>query len=165
MDFKYCPVCSNELHREFRDGRDRMVCAECGYIQYQNPLPAAAVLLVENDSVLLVKRRYEPNIGDWSLPAGFIEADENPEQAAIREVSEETGLDVRIIRLLTVTGTCDNHKSNIVLVVYSGERTGGQLRPGDDALEAEFFPLDNLPENIAFSSHKRVIKKYSKLND
>lgn len=164
MEYKKCPKCGHELIIRFQDGRDRKVCEKCGFIYYKNPTPAAAVVLVENDQVLLVKRKYEPKAGYWSLPAGFVEYDETPEQAAVRETKEETGITTSIHKLLDVTGTCDDHNSNIVLVIYEVKKLGGILRPGDDAIDAKFFRLDQIPENMAFSSHREVLKKYMENN-
>ena len=164
MEYKICPNCGHTLDVRYQDGRDRKVCEKCGFIHYKNPTPAAAVVLVQNNQVLLVKRKYEPKAGYWSLPAGFIEYDETPEQAAIRETKEETGITTRIHKLLGVTGTCDDHNSNIVLVIYEVKNISGSLKPGDDAIEAKYFQLDHLPENMAFSSHKIVLKKYMENN-
>ncbi len=160
MDFKVCPLCGSTLHKTFTEGRDRMVCDQCGYIQYQNPLPASAVIVIEDGAILMVKRKFEPQAGKWGLPAGFVELDETPEQAAVRETHEETGINVKIKRLLKVTGTCEGHKSNIVLIIYIAEKIDGVLAAGDDAEEAAFFPIHDLPENIAFSSHKQAILEY-----
>jgi ADP-ribose pyrophosphatase YjhB (NUDIX family) len=159
MQYRYCPICTNELKRVFLDGRERQGCESCGFIHYVNPSPAAAMVLFEKQDVLLVKRRFEPRSGFWSLPAGFIEADETPEQAAIREVKEETGLDVRINQLVDVHSGCHAMKKRIVLVVYWGEIEGGSLKAGDDALEALFFPIDNLPPEMAFNSHLKALEK------
>jgi len=158
--FKYCPHCGQILIKKFQDGRNRMVCDQCGYVYYQNPLPAAAVVVMRDRQVLLVKRKFAPHAGEWSLPAGFVEHNETPEEAAVRETAEETGLTVRIKQLLDVAGTCEDHKSNIVLVVYAAELTGGTLQAGDDAQEAGFYPVNILPGKIAFSSHKQILEKF-----
>lgn len=160
MHYKYCPQCGQILIKKFQDGRNRMVCEKCGFIQYQNPLPAAAVVVMQNKQALLVKRKFEPHAGEWSLPAGFVEHDETPAEAAVRETAEETGLNVRIKQLLDVTGTCEDHRSNIVLVIYEAELIGGELDAGDDAAEAGFYPVDNLPGKIAFASHKKILEKF-----
>ena len=159
MKYRYCPICANKLRTGFLDGRERQICGSCGFIHYVNPLPAAAMVLFKYQDVLLVKRRFEPRIECWSLPAGFIEADETPEQAAIREVKEETGLDVRIKQLVDVHSGCHDMKSRIILVVYWGEIEGGSLQAGDDALEARFFHINKLPSQMAFNSHLKALEK------
>lgn len=160
MQFKFCPGCAQELVEKYIENQNRQICSNCGYIHYKNPTPAAAVILVEENKVLLVKRKFEPKAGYWTLPAGFIEYDETAELAAQRETCEETGLEVKIVKLYDVLGSCEKFTTPVVLVVYIAKRVGGTLVPGDDAIEADFFSLDKLPENIAFSSHLTALKKY-----
>ena len=77
--FQYCPVCASELvekHLEVED-RVRRVCTSCDFVHYANPTPAAGVIVMEGDRVLLVKRKYAPRVGEWTLPAGFVESDED----------------------------------------------------------------------------------------
>ncbi len=161
LQYKYCPRCGHPLAEGSENGRVRPVCNECGFIHYLNPAPAAAVILFQDGQVLLVKRKYDPKAGDWSLPAGFMEYEESPQETAIRETKEETGLEVSIRRLFDVYGACDDPRSHVVLVVYVAERIGGDLLAGDDALEARFFPLDALPQNIAFSSHRKALVRFA----
>ncbi len=160
MVFKYCPMCQHELKERHRDGRMRQECGRCGFVNYENPLPAAAVVLTRNDEILLVRRKFEPRSGDWTLPAGFVERDETAEQAAMREAKEETGLDVRLSGLLQVFGSCETTELPIILIVYCGWIVGGHLQAGDDAEEARFFALNRLPDNIAFSNHRRAIETF-----
>ena len=160
MQYKYCPICGEPLSEKELDGRLRQVCPACGFIYYLNPAPAAGVILEEDGQVLLVKRKHRPKAGAWSLPAGFVEYDETASQAAVRETEEETGLRVKLERLLDVYGACDDPRKKVILVVYVAKRIGGRLNPGDDASEARFFPLDGLPDNIAFSSHREALDDY-----
>jgi len=160
MKYKYCPVCSGCLEEKFisEEEKQRLVCEKCGFIFYFNPSPAAAVILFDrNNRILLVKRKYEPKIGDWNLPAGFIEYDETVEQSAIREAKEETNLDVKLTGLFGVFSAFDDPRVHVIVIVYRGEIINGELKPGDDALEARFFPLDDLPANIAFDTHRTVL--------
>ena len=99
---KYCPVCGQPASRKRVHGRDRPVCPSCGYIHFQEPKVAAGILVLQDDRVLLVRRSMQPQRGMWTLPAGFVDADEDPAGAAIREVLEETGLVVEIEGLLDV---------------------------------------------------------------
>jgi ADP-ribose pyrophosphatase YjhB (NUDIX family) len=167
MSFGYCfcPKCGGALHNRFTEGRERLVCEKCDFIFYQNPIPATAVILQRNDQILLVKRKFEPRAGEWSLPAGFIEWGEGPEQTAIREVKEETNLDIAVRKIYGVYPGNDYPGYQILLVVYTGEILGGQLQPGDDALEARWFDFAHLPENIAFRIHRNILASlFSKVN-
>lgn len=157
FEYTYCPKCSGKLEKRLTEGRERQVCSRCGFIFYRNPIPAAAVILRNDDSVLLVQRAIDPRAGDWCLPAGFMEWDEGPEQTAIREVKEETNLDIKLSGIYGVYPGSDYPAYKIVLIVYWGEITGGQLRPGDDAKDTKFFKLTELPDNIAFRIHRDIL--------
>jgi mutator protein MutT len=156
-NYNFCPRCGGRLNERYAEGRDRLVCEKCGFIFYQNPVPAAAVILQQQRRILLVKRKFEPRAGEWSLPAGFIEWGESPEQTAIREVQEETGLNVSVRSLYGVYRGQDYPAYEILLVVYRGEILSGELRPGDDAIAAQWFDLAHLPENIAFQLHRNIL--------
>ena len=160
--YKYCPKCSAELVKKTVDHKKRKACPVCGFVLYRNPAPASAVILIRDKKILLVKRKYNPFKGDWSLPAGFIEYDESPEQCAVREVKEETNLDIRLTGLFKVYSGSDDPRTNAILVVYLAEVTGGTLKPGDDASKAEYFAQDKIPNNIAFAAHLRVIEDFYK---
>ncbi len=158
--YRYCPRCSVELVEKKVDHRKRKTCPVCGFVFYRNPVPAAGVIITEEDKILLVKRKYDPFKGDWSLPAGFMEYEESPEECAIREIKEELNLDIRIKRLFNVYSGSDDPRTNAILIVYLGEVIGGKLRPGDDAEEASFFGKEKIPPNIAFQAHRKLIRDY-----
>ncbi len=160
MKYNFCPMCATLLVEKDIDDRIRQTCEKCGFIYYENPAPASAIILMEDNQVLMVKRKFEPKVGDWTLPAGFVELDENASTAAAREALEETGFQVKIEKLFDVLGACDDPRTNVVLVIYIATKIGGKLVPGDDAMDARFFPLDELPENIAFTSHRLALEKY-----
>jgi len=159
VDYRFCPKCGGNLVERLREGRRRLVCGRCGFVFYRNPTPAVAVVLMNNRrEILLVRRKFEPRAGDWTLPAGFIESDEDIERAALREVKEETNLDIQLGEILGVYSGFDDPRNPVLLVVYRGQILGGDLQPGDDAVEAAFFPLDETPANIAFQTHKKVLE-------
>jgi ADP-ribose pyrophosphatase YjhB (NUDIX family) len=108
----------------------------------------------------MVKRRFDPAAGAWCLPAGFMEYGETPERCAVRELHEETGLAIRITALFGVYAGFDDPRVRTVLILYTGERTGGRLTPGDDATDARYFPARRLPRRIAFASHRRALAEY-----
>lgn len=157
--FRYCPVCGNALEerRVPPDNKLRHACASCDYVYYNNPTPAAGVILIEDSRVLLVERKFDPRAGMWTLPAGFMEADEDAAACALRETREETSLDVDVLRLFDVYTALDDPRASVVLILYLVRRVGGELKCGDDASDAEFFALDALPENIAFKAHRRAL--------
>ncbi|MBN1917447.1 MAG: NUDIX hydrolase [Verrucomicrobia bacterium] len=154
---KHCRECGGALATRPIEGRPRAVCPACGSISYVNPVPAAAVAVVEHGCILLVKRAVEPKKGLWSLPAGFLEIDETVQECAVRETKEETGLDVALDGIIDVITVFDDPRYVCLLVVFAAHVVGGTLAPGDDAAEAGAFGLDELPP-IAFKSHVRVIR-------
>lgn len=158
--FVYCPLCGTKLVERHlqQEGKTRLVCASCDFIYYQNPTPAAGVVVVEADKLLMVKRKYEPRAGMWTFPAGFIESTENAAECAARETKEETNLDVEIMRLFNVYSAFDDPRTAVVLVMYLARRIGGELRCGDDASDARFFDLTDLPRDIAFRAHRLAIR-------
>jgi 8-oxo-dGTP diphosphatase len=155
-DFRFCPLCGVGLTAGDDGGHNRLKCTSCGYIRYRNPAPAAGVLVLEKRNVLLVKRRYEPYKGQWVIPSGFVEYDEDVSSTAAREVEEETGLSVEIDSLHTVESCFDDPRGNTILVLYTGHVVGGELSAGDDAEDVRFFDLDTLPQ-IAFEAHRKVL--------
>jgi 8-oxo-dGTP diphosphatase len=156
---QFCPHCGNRLREQPWDGRARPVCETCGHVVYLNPAPSVAVILRREERVLLVKRNIEPGLGLWSLPGGFIEEDEDVEQAVIREVEEETGLSCRPRGLLDAHGMRSAIYGSVLVLCYSAEIVDGHLQPGGDAEEAAFFPLRDLPE-IAFDIHRRFLERH-----
>jgi len=154
---RYCLRCGTRLVPRDDHGSMRPTCPNCGFIYYRNPVPAAGVILPHDGEVLLVRRRYAPRAGAWCLPAGFMEYGETPEHCARRELHEETGLRVRLTGLFGVYAGFDDPRVRAILILYTAQRLGGRLTPGDDATAAKFFPLTRLPRAIAFEAHRRAL--------
>ncbi len=155
----FCPLCGSQLLLQLHDGRERPVCSACGHIVYLNPAPSVAAILYQEGRVLLVRRAIEPGLGLWSLPGGFIELGETPEDAVIREVEEETGLICQPLRLLNAQGIVSGFYGDILVLCYSAEATSGELRAGCDASDAEYFDLHSLPA-IAFDVHRSFLSQF-----
>lgn len=160
MRADYCMRCGHAMEDRFSFGRVRRVCPACGFVFFA-PLKVGAGVLVEQDGrVLLGKRAVEPHFGEWSFPAGFMESDESPEDAARRECEEETGLKVRITGLLDVFYYTGDFRGAGILVLYRAEIAGGELAPADDFSEARFFDPDELPHDIAFDSNRQAVERW-----
>ncbi|NJD21010.1 MAG: NUDIX hydrolase [Gemmatimonadetes bacterium] len=158
-DPRYCATCGGPLEGRINEGVLRHVCRACGAIHYRIPLPvAAAVVLNPAREVLLVKRRRPPHKGQWCLPTGFAEMAESIEAAALRELTEETGISGRVVRLLSAASAPSDFYDDLLFVCFEVERTGGEERSGDDAEALAWFPADRVPR-LAFPAHEEAIAR------
>lgn len=155
----WCPQCRTRLEQRPEGGVPRPTCPECGYVQYLNPAPGAGIVLLRGGHVCLVRRRFEPKAGQWSLPTGFMEWAESAAETAVREAREETGLQVRLTGLYEVEQGILPPDRPVVVVFYRAEETGGRLEAGDDAAEVGFFPPHDPPGPVAFAAHRRVLAR------
>jgi ADP-ribose pyrophosphatase YjhB (NUDIX family) len=157
----FCPRCGAPMASREHGGRPRPVCPACGFVAYLNPLPVAACLAESAGGLYLIRRRFEPGAGRWGLPAGYIEHAESPAEAAARETLEETGLVVEVGPLVGVYPYVERGgaRSGIV-IAYRGRVAGGAPVAGDDAAEVAFFGPAELPEEIAFDTHRAALRDW-----
>jgi ADP-ribose pyrophosphatase YjhB (NUDIX family) len=160
MKYHHCPLCSSKLKYKMLDGHRRQVCLDCGFIYYQNPTPAVGVITLIDGKLVLVKRKYAPFAGMWSLPAGFMEYGETPQECAAREAKEETNLKVKTDFLVGVYNGADDPRSHVILVIYHAQALNRHLVAGDDASQIELFNLNNLPKDMAFKAHRTAIRDF-----
>jgi 8-oxo-dGTP diphosphatase len=160
MELNFCPRCGHGLEDEFRFGRMRRVCPACDFVFFRDPKLAAGVVAVKDDRVLLVRRAVDPRQGDWALPAGFVEIDESPTEAAARECLEETGFVAEVNDLLGVFHGRDNPDSPVILIVYWAKIVGGELKADDDVDEVRLFAPDQIPDNLAFESTRQALTQW-----
>ncbi len=160
LPYVYCPYCRTELDDRFIFGRTRRVCPACGFVHFVDPKVGVAALVEYDGKVLLVRRAIPPAAGAWCLPSGFMEQDEDPAEAAVRECLEETGLQVRITELLHVGRYQHDPRGAGVIIFYRAQVVGGQLSSGDDADEACFFAPQDIPRDIAFPSNKEILSRW-----
>jgi len=155
-DVVFCPRCGTELVLLERVGAIRPVCPGCDWIFFPDPKVAAGVVVWKDNKILLVQRANTPRRGFWTIPVGFVDAGEDPSQAAGRECFEETGLHVHVTGLLDVFSGQEHPRGAHIIIVYRGDIQGGVLRPGDDVSDARFFANDELPP-LAFSTTREII--------
>ena len=153
----YCARCGTLTEERPRGGVIRPTCPACGWVYYAKNATGAALLIVEDGKVLLVQRAHEPFVGQWMLPAGFVEYGEFAEASAVREAEEETGLLVELIGLWGLYFGTDDPRNVAHLAVYAARRAAGALRAGDDAIDARLFQADEVPAEIAFKTHQRAL--------
>jgi ADP-ribose pyrophosphatase YjhB (NUDIX family) len=158
-EFAYCPRCATPLVTRPVGDKPRRTCPDCDYIYFTDPKVGVGVFVVDDGKVLLVRRRMNPEKGKWSIPAGFLDRGEDPKETAVREALEETNLRVEIENLVDVyyNPTASGPGASI-FILYQARLLGGELQAGDDADDAAFFCLDELPE-LAFASTHDAIQR------
>ena len=135
------------------DNRERMICAECGFIDYQNPKVVVGSVVVADGKILMCRRAIEPRRGFWTLPAGYLELGETLEEGAAREAMEEAAADIRLDGILGVFSIA---RIGQVQVIFRGRFTNEAVPafgPGEESLEVALFAWEDIPwTSIAFPS-------------
>jgi len=154
---RFCPYCASPLTPAADRGR---WCSRCAVGFYDNPTPAVAAVVRDGQGrILLVLRDKEPRAGEWSLPGGFIEIDESPTEATVRELAEETGLTARRCELLAVADEPSRLYGRVLVVGYFVPEFDGAPLAGDDARDCRFFAPAEMPR-LAFRAHQQFIDTY-----
>lgn len=160
--WKFCPLCASRLHVGDADGKTRVKCTRCKFVNWDNPKGVAVAVIPTGDGILLIKRGIAPKIGMYALPGGFIDAGEDPEMAVKREAKEETGLVVEVDRLLM---TFNVPQANQNLFFYLTKPvTQTPVIDGKEVTDYLVVNKDNMPTEIAFSSHVDAINLWLNLN-
>ena len=155
----FCHACGGPTALKTEDGSTRDFCPVCNLFFYDNPLPVVSTIVAVDRRVLFVKRGKKPYRGLWCLPTGFAEVGESIEEAALRELTEETGIEGRILSLVDVQSYKSRFYGDLIFITYEAECTGGDLQPGSDTVLARYFPLDRMPR-LAFPSNRDAMKRY-----
>ncbi|OGB91782.1 MAG: NUDIX hydrolase [candidate division NC10 bacterium RBG_16_65_8] len=158
--YRFCPRCGSQLDsRVVKIGEPpRLVCHACAFVFFLDPKVATGVVFSYDGGILLVQRAIHPSYGKWVFPGGYVDRGETLEAAALREVWEESGLAVRLTRLLGVYSYLGNP---VIVVAYAGEVAGGSLKIDDESLAVRAFPPAEIPwDQLAFPSTVQVLKDY-----
>ena len=155
-EFNYCQRCGAVLGEKRIEGMMRPYCSACGNVVFLDPKVAAVALVVDGDGLVMVKRGVEPEYGKWAFPSGYVDRGEVVEDAAMREVKEETGLDVELDELIGVYSLEGNP---VVLVVYSAHIVGGEVTVGHDSLAVKTFSLNRLPA-LPFPHDEQILRDW-----
>jgi ADP-ribose pyrophosphatase YjhB (NUDIX family) len=162
--FRFCPYCATPLALRTVYGRARWACPACPFVQFPDPKVAVIALVTQGEQVLLVQRAMEPAKGKWSLPGGYMDAGEMPEEALRRELLEEVDLAVQIQQLLEIFPmvVTSGRSNGIVLAYHAIPASTGEmvLRCQDDACDAGWFLSDQFPEELAFASTATLLSQW-----
>ena len=143
-------------------------CHACHYTFYDGQKICVAVVIINNNQLLLTKRGIEPFLNKWDLPGGFVEPLETPEQASIREINEELGVNVKIDKLWffnpCVPYVYAGRQQYNCDFVYIAKIISGDPVAADDVSEFKWFDLENLPDEdqLSFTTVKEVVKRLKK---
>jgi ADP-ribose pyrophosphatase YjhB (NUDIX family) len=142
--FRFCPWCGGPLAEPVGERQD---CARCGEPSYLNPKPTASAILVDDAGrVLLGRRAIEPHLGLWDTPGGFTRPGESLEECVRRELREEAGVEIEVVRLVsTVPDFYGDTGEATVNAFYECRVLSGDPQPDDDVAELRWFERDALP--------------------
>jgi ADP-ribose pyrophosphatase YjhB (NUDIX family) len=180
--FRFCPDCGSSLESVEIHGQLRPRCPLCSFVQWRNPGVGVAGIVTENEvvhllgeqatragvedpswnpapgegRVLLVRRRASRHPG-WCLPCGWVEHDEEIRSALVRELREETGLEVLPGPVFAVHSNFHDRDRQSVGIWFRVTPVGGTLCPGDDADRIGFFRPDRVSAPLAFPTDRLVL--------
>jgi len=163
--FKYCPMCATPLIDKHIFNIERQTCPECGFILFLAPKLVTVVVVEYQGKILLGKRNMNPARGMWSFFGGYVDRGEKLEEAAIREVKEETNLNVRLDGLL---GLYSENGNPHVLVAYRASIIHNDISPlaaqPEEMSELALFSMEEIPE-LAFPFDNEILSDWKKMHN
>lgn len=172
MKPKFCTQCAAPLEsRRLEDERRiQHVCPRCGHIEWQNPKPTVSALMTRQRldggvEVLLTRRAASPCQGCWDVPGGFIDVDEHPEDALRRELHEELGIEADVRGFVGIYMDRYGDGDSTLNVFYEASIRSGTILPRSDVSEAAWYPLEQLPEPLAFDNGRQALEALRSIID
>jgi ADP-ribose pyrophosphatase YjhB (NUDIX family) len=159
---KYCPECGTRLESRWisADGRERLVCASCAAVRYENPRILVALMLTCGDRLLLCRRGHQPSLGKWTPPSGFMERGETLETAAARETFEEAGVQIDPEKLLLYSVSSLPTISE-VYVVFRGVAESDGCQAGSESLDVGYFSEQDVPwDQLAYAETPDFLRHF-----
>lgn len=140
------------------DERERRVCRNCGWIDYENPKIIVGSVCEWDGKVLLCRRAIEPRYGFWTLPAGFMELQETTEQGAAREAYEEALAEIEVLDLLAIYSI---PRISQVHMIYRATLRKPKIGVGPESLEVRMFAWEEIPwDELAFPNNQWALEQY-----
>lgn len=163
--YNFCPFCGGKLSSTIEENKVRNFCVECKWTYYPHSATSACAIIIKGRKVLLVKRNREPYKDTWMFPSGYLNFGELPEDGLKREVLEETGLEVKSLKLLkNVLVQDDFREPNHLAFFYRVVVKDGELDMSHDPeenSEINWFEIKN-PPKIGWEGHKEMMKSLQK---
>ncbi len=145
------------------DTLERLVCPDCGFVNYENPKVVVGSVAVWEDRILLCRRAIEPRRGFWTLPAGYLELNETAMDGARREAQEEANARLDIRGLLAVYSV---PRISQIQLIYLADLVTPHVSPGEESLEVGLYHWDDIPwADIAFPSVKWALDHFMEVGD
>ena len=158
--FKYCPLCATALVEKHIYNALRSTCPACGFIYFLDPKVVIVVAVQHEGKLLLGRRNIDPGKGLWSFVSGYVDRGEKVEEAAIREVKEETNLDVQLDNLL---GIYSQNGNPHVVIAYRASVVNDDISKmvgqPDEVNELTFFACEEMPD-LAFPMDKHILQDW-----
>ena len=154
--WRFCPRCGVEGEHL----GDRFVCPVCGHVVWANSAPAVQALVERDGRLLLGRRAFDPSVGLWDLPGGFLEENEHPLDALVRELREETGLEIEPQEFVGVWMEPGYQDRTVLCLTWDARVVGGTERAADDVSELAWFAPHELPGDgeLAFRHFSELLR-------
>jgi len=145
------------------DNRERLICADCGHVSYENPKVVVGSVITSNDAVLMCRRAIEPRLGFWTLPAGYLEHGETLEEGAAREAWEEAQGDILLDGILGVFSISRIGQVQVIFRARFATPNSPRFAAGPESLEVALFDWQQIPrDEIAFPSVNWALEAWRK---
>jgi ADP-ribose pyrophosphatase YjhB (NUDIX family) len=161
---RFCPMCGGalELRIVAPDNKEHKVCKQCGFVYFLNPKLVAGCLIEDGNRALLIRRGFEPSLGKWTYPGGFVDFGETPEKCAARETVEEVGMTVRELALLGVYADRREAAPSVIIVTYVAKPGAEAPVVTTEATEIRYFGVDEIPwDELAFDTTVQALEAWA----
>ena len=163
MEFRFCPICSNELI-SLPSGPDqgRLGCRRGHFVHYANPAVTAFAFVERDGHFLVLQRGQQPYRGQWELPGGFVEAGERPAESVVREIFEETGLNVDAPSILGAYASRYGDEGKwTVDVAFHCRAPHGEVSLSTESSDAAWVSIKRMP-TLAFAGERSAFAQFER---
>ena len=143
------------------DTLERLMCPDCGFVNYENPKIVVGTVATWEDKILLCRRSIDPRHGFWTIPAGYMELNETVEDGARREAMEEANASIELASVLAIYNI---PRISQVQIIFKGTLTRPDFSPGHESLDVALFEWGEVPwDDLAFPSVHWALKHHQQV--